>query len=96
MRRQPVRDTSVDIGLLARGIALIRWEYCEIDLCDTFRDLDEVDILNRAGADGWELVAIRSPYRAILKRPIASAGRPRAVTKAARSPSVPEPPNVGT
>jgi hypothetical protein len=40
----------------------------EIDLGATSKDADEVDLLNGAGAEGWELVTIVPPYRAILKR----------------------------
>lgn len=46
------------------------WQYLEIDLCDVGKRDDEIDLLNRAGSNGWELVAIIAPYRAILKRPV--------------------------
>lgn len=45
------------------------WEYCSIDLNDLRRRQTDIDVLNDAGEDGWELVAIVAPYRAILKRP---------------------------
>ena len=45
------------------------WEYLEIDLGDTGKRGDEIDLLNRAGSEGWELVAIVAPFRAVLKRP---------------------------
>lgn len=57
---------------------MTRWEYCEIDLGETSKGLDELDMLNRAGAEGWELVAIRSPNRAMMKRQVAAAIGPRA------------------
>lgn len=57
---------------------MTRWEYCEIDLGETSKNLDEVDLLNRAGAQGWELVTIRLPFRAFLKRPMTTISRPRA------------------
>ena len=44
------------------------WEYLQLDLNNTARGEDEIDLLNNAGQDGWELVAIIFPYRAILKR----------------------------
>lgn len=34
-------------------------EYCEIDLDEATRKVDEVALLNSAGANGWELVLIR-------------------------------------
>jgi hypothetical protein len=56
---------------------MTRWEYCELDLAEISKKLREVDLLNRAGAQGWELITIRSPFRALMKRPLPSAGRPR-------------------
>ncbi|MDX2205832.1 MAG: hypothetical protein NW223_23985 [Hyphomicrobiaceae bacterium] len=49
---------------------MTQWEYLEIDLSATSKDADEVDLLTEAGAEGWELVTIVPPYRAILKRPV--------------------------
>jgi hypothetical protein len=45
-----------------------RWEYREIDLGDLPPRTDEIMLLNAAGDDGWELVAITTNYIAILKR----------------------------
>src|ERR1700733_9485395 len=50
------------------GSAERMWEYLQLDLNNTARGEDEIDLLNDAGQDGWELVAIIFPYRAILKR----------------------------
>lgn len=47
----------------------LMWEYCSIDLTDLRRRQTDIDVLNDAGEDGWELVGIVAPYRAILKRP---------------------------
>jgi hypothetical protein len=44
------------------------WEYMAIDLNNTRRGENDMDLLNDAGADGWELVAITAPFRGILKR----------------------------
>jgi hypothetical protein len=44
------------------------WEYLKIDLNQHPRRGDELDLLNRAGADGWELVSMTSHNLADLKR----------------------------
>jgi hypothetical protein len=35
-----------------------QWEYCEVDLGDRPRRTNKIDLLNDAGKDGRELVAI--------------------------------------
>lgn len=45
------------------------WEYREVDLSAHAPRGNEIDLLNRAGADGWELITIRPPARAVFKRP---------------------------
>ena len=44
------------------------WEYRKIDLNQHRPEGDELDLLNAAGADGWELVGIASNNIAYLKR----------------------------
>ncbi len=46
------------------------WEYRKIDLSQQGPRSDELDLLNAAGADGWELVGITSNNIAHLKRPL--------------------------
>jgi hypothetical protein len=46
------------------------WNYRKIDLSEQRPRSDELDLLNTAGADGWELVGITSNNIAYLKRPI--------------------------
>jgi Domain of unknown function (DUF4177) len=45
-----------------------QWEYQKLDLNDLPRKADDIDVLNDAGKDGWELVAITANNVAILKR----------------------------
>jgi hypothetical protein len=55
------------------------WEYRKIDLNLHRPQGDELDLLNAAGAEGWELVGITSNSFAYLKREVAevaAAGRP--------------------
>ena len=57
-----------------------QWEYLKLDLNDIPRRGAEIDVLNRAGGEGWELVTVTSNGIAILKREIgqpAKAGRRR-------------------
>jgi hypothetical protein len=45
-----------------------RWEYRKIDLNDVPPKTDEMDLLDRAGSDGWELIGITVNNFAYLKR----------------------------
>jgi hypothetical protein len=47
-----------------------QWKYRRFNLCEQRPRSDELDMLNSAGADGWELVGITSHNVAYLKRPI--------------------------
>jgi hypothetical protein len=47
-----------------------QWEYQKLGLNDLPRKADDIDVLNAAGKDGWELVAITANNVAILKRQI--------------------------
>jgi hypothetical protein len=58
-----------------------QWQYRTIHLNDLPRKTDEIDLLNDAGEEGWELVVIAANNVAYLKRQIA-----RPVTPSARSP----------
>ncbi len=48
--------------------AVSRWDYLRIDLNQRGPREDELDLLNRAGAEGWELVGISATNIAYLKR----------------------------
>jgi hypothetical protein len=48
------------------------WEYLRLDLNDTPRRGEEVDLLNTAGGEGWELVGVTGNGVALLKREIAA------------------------
>jgi hypothetical protein len=62
------------------------WEYLKLDLNSTPRRGDSIDALNKAGTDGWELVAVTGNGIATLKREIAQlakAGRRKVVAQVA-------------
>jgi DNA-binding protein H-NS len=56
--------------------AVPEWKYRKIDLNQQRPRSDDLDMLNAAGADGWELVGITSNNTAYLKRPIEEPARP--------------------
>lgn len=47
---------------------MAEWEYRKITLSDAPRRGDEIDLLNDAGQEGWELVSITCNSMAYLKR----------------------------
>jgi len=51
-----------------------KWEYLVIDLSDLPRRTGEMDLLNDAGVNGWELVSLTSNNKAYLKRQVAEPG----------------------
>jgi hypothetical protein len=51
-----------------RSQAVSEWEYRKIPLNGLPRETDDIDALNNAGSDGWELVAILPNNVAYLKR----------------------------
>jgi hypothetical protein len=58
-----------------------QWEYLKIDLGGTNPKSNEVELLNAAGYDGWELVALTSNNNAYLKRPVQIAAAPKATAR---------------
>lgn len=59
----------------------MQWEYRKINMNELPRKIDDIDLLEDAGADGWELVAINSLNIAYLKRPLAPSALPAAPRK---------------
>jgi hypothetical protein len=49
---------------------MVRWEYLTIDLAYLPARTDEIDLLNEAGEQGWELIAIMSNHVAFLRRQV--------------------------
>jgi hypothetical protein len=54
------------------------WEYRKIDLNQQHPRGGELDLLNAAGAEGWELVGISSNNIAYVKRPLEDVPVPAA------------------
>ena len=52
-----------------------QWKYLRLDLNAAPRRGNEIDMLNGAGSDGWELAAINRNGVAILKREISQSVR---------------------
>jgi hypothetical protein len=67
---------------------MAQWEYSKLDLNDAPRKTDDIDLLNDAGKDGWELVGILSNNVAYLKRQVGAPAPARTVRrKAATTPA---------
>jgi hypothetical protein len=49
---------------------MAEWEYRKIDLNDPPRKATDLDLLEKAGAENWELVVITPNSIAYLRRPI--------------------------
>jgi hypothetical protein len=49
---------------------MARWEYLMIDLAYLAARTGEVDVLNDAGGQGWQLVAIMTNHVAYLRRQV--------------------------
>jgi hypothetical protein len=47
-----------------------QWEYRKIDLSDVPPKVADIDLLDDAGREGWELVGITANNFAYLKRPL--------------------------
>ena len=52
------------------------WEYRKIDLNDPPRQKSDLDLLDKARKEGWELITISANNIAYLKRPIRNS-RPK-------------------
>jgi hypothetical protein len=63
---------------------MTQWEYRKIDLSGIHPRSDEVELLNGAGRDGWELLTITANNMAYLKRPIQVAAVQKTTTPASR------------
>jgi hypothetical protein len=53
-----------------------QWEYATIHLSELPRGTNEIDVLNDAGEEGWELVGILANNVAYLKRQVAGSAAP--------------------
>jgi hypothetical protein len=52
-----------------------QWEYQKIDLSKIPAKIEDIDLLNDAGRDGWELVATTANHIAYMKRLVAAPKR---------------------
>jgi hypothetical protein len=53
------------------------WEYSKIDLNDLPQKTHEIDLLNVAGGQGWELVLVTSNNIAYLRRALGEEAQAR-------------------
>jgi hypothetical protein len=55
---------------------MVLWEYLTIDLAYIPARLDDIDLLNQSGEQGWELIAIVSNHVAYLRRQVNAKDAP--------------------
>jgi hypothetical protein len=53
---------------------MAQWEYRKIDLNDVPSRVRDIDLLDHAGRDGWELVGVTTSNFAYFKRSVPDAG----------------------
>jgi hypothetical protein len=61
-----------------------QWEYRKFDLSGINPKLDDIELLNGAGQDGWELATITANNIAYLKRRVQVAAAPKATASVSR------------
>jgi hypothetical protein len=66
-----------------------QWEYSKIDLNNVPVKSSDLETLDDAGKDGWELVGITANNVAYLKRPIEDATAPPRTKPATRRKAAP-------
>ena len=59
-----------------------QWQYRKISLSDLPQWTDELELLNEAGEEGWELVNVTTNNIALLKRPLVAPIGPSASSAA--------------
>jgi hypothetical protein len=59
----------------------MEWTYRKVDLNNLPRKAEDVDILNDAGKEGWELVQITVNNVAYMKRPVLPEPKSRKTAK---------------
>src|SRR5215831_561637 len=75
----------------ARRLRMPQWEYSKIDLNNVPAKASDLDALDDAGKDGWELVGITANNVAYLKRMLedpVTQSRPRAKPPARRKAAI--------
>jgi hypothetical protein len=63
------------------------WEYSKIDLNDLPHKAKDIDLLNNAGAEGWEIVTITANLIAYLRRQVKGPTSRPSRAKVAQSPN---------
>jgi hypothetical protein len=72
---EPQLKPIESMGLFEETEPVPEWQYSRINLNEVPRRTDDIDLLNDAGKEGWELVSITTNNIAFLKRQIGEPAR---------------------
>ena len=61
---------------------MTQWEYAKVDLNNVPANTSDLDLLNDAGKEGWELVTVTVNNFAVMKREVSPAPSTRPATRA--------------
>jgi hypothetical protein len=68
--------------VIAEAEHMTQWEYAKVDLNNVPSNKSDLDLLNDAGTDGWELVTVTVSNFAVMKRAVPTAPSAKPATRA--------------
>lgn len=79
---EAARGVLVSRVAIAETQWMTQWEYEKVDLNNLPRKTSDLDLLNDAGKEGWELVAITVNNFAVMKRQVSQVPSARSAVRA--------------
>jgi hypothetical protein len=68
--------------VIAEAEQMTQWEYAKVDLNNVPSNTSDLDLLNDAGKEGWELVTVTVNNFAVLKREVPPPPSAKPATRA--------------